>query len=219
MPLSKLHLAVALALQKQGFISSVELGGPNPPLSETLRIPDVLPEDAPKGRSVRRLAERPWDAYPLPGKEDESFKALKALDERRRIHSLEEDQGLDEQVEDDTDSSGVSASSSPALSQQAEDWPYPNLPRNPAARRLWLGLKYYNNQPVLSKMRMVSKPTKRIWLNKEDIGRITRGREAGYVRGLSRPGECLFVTTDAGVMESRECVDRMIGGMMLCRVY
>ncbi|KAI9656260.1 MAG: hypothetical protein M1821_004923 [Bathelium mastoideum] len=89
---------------------------------------------------------------------------------------------------------------------------------NVATRRLWLGLKYWNSQPVLSEMKMVSKPKQRIWLKAEDIGRIARGREAGYVKGLTRPGECLFVTTDKGVMEARECVERRLGGMVLCRV-
>lgn len=71
---------------------------------------------------------------------------------------------------------------------------------------------------MLSEMKMVSKPTKRIWMDTEGLGKIIRGREAGSVKGLSRPGECLFVSTDRGVMEARECVDRRVGGMLLCRV-
>ncbi|KAI9703419.1 MAG: hypothetical protein M1820_005891 [Bogoriella megaspora] len=89
---------------------------------------------------------------------------------------------------------------------------------NVASRRLWLSLKYWNNEPVLSEMKMVSKPKQRIWLSSIDLGKIVRGREAGYVKGLVRPGECLFVTTDRGVMEARECVERRVGGMVLCRV-
>ena len=65
---------------------------------------------------------------------------------------------------------------------------------------------------------MVSKPKKRIWLDVESLGTIVRGRRAGYVDGLTRPGECLFVSTDRGVLESRECVERKVGGMVLCRV-
>jgi len=89
---------------------------------------------------------------------------------------------------------------------------------NISTRRLWLGLKYWNSEPVLSKMNMVSKPTKRIWLDVESLAKIVRGRRAGYVDGLTRPGECLFVSTDRGVLEARECVERKVGGMMLCRV-
>ncbi|KAI9743779.1 MAG: hypothetical protein M1818_002513 [Claussenomyces sp. TS43310] len=94
----------------------------------------------------------------------------------------------------------------------------PVTQENVATRRLWLGLKYWNNEPVLSKMTMVSKPTKRIWMDVEGLGKIVRGRDADFVRGLTKTGECLFVSTDRGVMESRECVERKVGGMLLCRV-
>lgn len=89
---------------------------------------------------------------------------------------------------------------------------------NIATRRLWLGLKYWNSEPVLSRMNMVSKPKKRIWMDVESLALIVRGRRAGYVDGLTRPGECLFVSTDRGVLEARECAERKVGGMILCRV-
>jgi len=106
----------------------------------------------------------------------------------------------------------------PPLDDLSSYVPEPVTQENIATRRLWLGLKYWNNEPVLSKMQMVSKPTKRVWMDVEGLGRIVRGREAGYVKGLTKPGECLFVSTDKGVLESRECVERKIGGMLLCRV-
>lgn len=31
-------------------------------------------------------------------------------------------------------------------------------------------------------------------------------------------GEALYLTTDRGIMEVRECVERRVGGMVLCRV-
>lgn len=72
---------------------------------------------------------------------------------------------------------------------------------------------------------MVSKPTKRIWVGHEELGRIIRGRNTrarkmggGEVRGVTGVGECLFVSTDRGVLEARECVERKVGGMLLCRV-
>lgn len=71
---------------------------------------------------------------------------------------------------------------------------------------------------MLKEMKMVSKPTKRVWMDVEGIGKLVRGREADYVKGLTRPGECLFVSTDRGVLEARECVERRVGGMLLCRV-
>lgn len=96
--------------------------------------------------------------------------------------------------------------------------PEPVTQENISTRRLWLGLKYWNNEPVLSRMHMVSKPTKRVWMDVDGLARIVRGREAGFVKGLTTPGECIFVSTDKGLLEARECVERRIGGMLLCRV-
>jgi ribosomal protein S8 len=96
--------------------------------------------------------------------------------------------------------------------------PEPVTQENISTRRLWLGLKYWNNEPVLSKMSMVSKPTKRVWMDVEGLGKIVRGRDANYVTGLTKTGECLFVSTDRGVLEARECVEKKVGGMLLCRV-
>ncbi|KAF2709848.1 40S ribosomal protein S8 [Pleomassaria siparia CBS 279.74] len=94
-----------------------------------------------------------------------------------------------------------------------------NVPENPARRRLWLGMKYWNNEPVLKHMKLISKPTRRIWLTSEDLAKITRTRESSYVKGLTHPGECMFLTTDRGILEARDCVERKIGGMALCRVW
>lgn len=89
---------------------------------------------------------------------------------------------------------------------------------NVSSRRLWVGMKYYNGRPVLEKMRLVSKPTRRVWASVADIAGLVKGERKGYVNGLRGIGESMFVTTDRGIMEARECVERRIGGMLLCRV-
>lgn len=94
----------------------------------------------------------------------------------------------------------------------------PIMQENGASRRLWVGLKYYQSRPVLEKMRLVSKPTRRVWMPIADIERLVKGEKRGYVDGLRGIGESMFVTTDRGIMEARECVERRIGGMLLCRV-
>jgi ribosomal protein S8 len=98
--------------------------------------------------------------------------------------------------------------------------PAPITQSNISTRRLWLGLKYHpsSNEPVISKMSMVSKPTKRIWMGSEGLGRVVRGRDEGFVKGMRSPGECLFVSTDRGVLEAREAARRRVGGMVLCRI-
>ncbi|EME48935.1 hypothetical protein DOTSEDRAFT_162851 [Dothistroma septosporum NZE10] len=90
---------------------------------------------------------------------------------------------------------------------------------NRASRRLWLGLKYYQSSPVLSKAKMISKPTKRIWLSSRDLANVVRGSNAGEVKPLTQIGEIMAVSTDRGIMEARECVERRIGGQPLCRVW
>lgn len=106
----------------------------------------------------------------------------------------------------------------PPLDSLSSYVPEPVTQQNISSRRLWLGLKYWNNEPVMSKLSLISKPTKRIWVDVESLGKIIKGREAGHVKGLTRPGECLFVSTDKGILEARECVERKIGGQLLCRV-
>ena len=89
---------------------------------------------------------------------------------------------------------------------------------NIASRRLWVGLKYHNSIPVLERMRLVSKPTRRVWMPYADLDRLVKGERRGHVRGMRAVGEALYLTSDRGIMEVREAVERRIGGMLLCRV-
>jgi len=88
---------------------------------------------------------------------------------------------------------------------------------NVASRRLWLGLKYWNNEPVMRNVRSVSKPSREIQLKLWELEKVARGFRAGYVEGLNL-GECLFVSTDRGVLEVREALEKKLGGLVLCRV-
>ena len=176
-----MHVNIALGLQREGFLSSVTLGGPTPPKPFHLQ-PQHDPEQLQK--MAETLADEPWHAYPI----ETTSPSGKTQNMTEKVLGKE-------------------------LVQQA------SVPENPARRRLWLGLKYWQNEPVLKNMKLVSKPTRRIWLTSEDLGKITRTRESSYVKGLTHPGECMFVTTDRGIMEARECVERRLGGMALCRVW
>lgn len=93
----------------------------------------------------------------------------------------------------------------------------PTTQENIATRRLWLGLKYYDNEPVLSEMGLVSKPTKRVWMGVQGLDSLTKGKAHDYVKPL-QPGECMFLISDKGLFEIREAVERQIGGQLLCRV-
>ncbi|OCL03938.1 40S ribosomal protein S8 [Glonium stellatum] len=190
-PVSKLHVALMLGLQKEGFLSSVALGGPSPP--KPFLLQDSIADPTPK----HKISDEPWRVFPEP---DE-------VDEKALLESWAK-----------ATNSPIPTPTKATTTRSMEESYEESVPENPARRRLWLGLKYWNNEPVLSKMKLVSKPTRRIWLNSDDIGAIVRGRDAGYVKGISKPGECLFVTTDRGILEARECAEKRIGGMMLVRV-
>jgi ribosomal protein S8 len=83
---------------------------------------------------------------------------------------------------------------------------------------LWLGLKYWQNESVLGKVKMVSKPTRRVNIDVEGLRKVVCGKESGGVAGLRSPGESLFLSTDKGILEARECVEKKLGGLVLCRV-
>jgi ribosomal protein S8 len=94
----------------------------------------------------------------------------------------------------------------------------PVTQENVASRRLWLGLKYWQSEPVLGKLTPISKPKHRINLDLPGLRRVLTGERSGRVDGLRSPGECLFLATDQGIMEARECIEKKVGGLVLCRV-
>ncbi|KAJ5340623.1 hypothetical protein N7541_009747 [Penicillium brevicompactum] len=89
---------------------------------------------------------------------------------------------------------------------------------NVASRRLWIGLKYWQNESVLGKVKMVSKPTRRVNIDVEGLRRVVRGEDTQFVGGIRSPGESLYLSTDRGILEARECVEKKLGGLVLCRV-
>lgn len=157
-PLTHLHLSLGLLLQKQGFVSSIDIGGPTPP---TKHLPPL-------------------------------------------------------QNASDNNDNTAAATGAPAIPDAAESTV---TQANRASRRLWLGLKYWDGDAVLSKAQMISKPTRRIHLGAADLARVVRGKQAGYVKGMTRIGECVFLSTDRGIMEARDAAERQLGGLMLCRVW
>ena len=143
-PNTKLHLALCLAFQKEGLVSSVVRGGPKPPPPHLLL------------------------GHPTPDGEVESTE--------------------------------------------------PVTQENIASRRLWLGLKYWQNEPVIGKVTPISKANKKISLKLPDLRKVLQGRFGNTVAGLRSPGECLFLKTDQGLMESREALEKHTGGLVLVRV-
>jgi small subunit ribosomal protein S8 len=88
---------------------------------------------------------------------------------------------------------------------------------NISTRRLWLGLKYVDDQRVITKCQLLSKSNRRVYFNLREIEDMIKGRRAQMIRGLNL-GECMFIGTDRGVFEARDAIRRRVGGEALCRV-
>lgn len=93
----------------------------------------------------------------------------------------------------------------------------PVTPANVSSRRLWLGLKYVDNERVITKCELMSRGNRRVYFNLREIEEIVKGRRAQSIRGLGL-GECMFIGTDRGVFEARDAIRRQLGGEALCRV-
>ncbi|KAL2684895.1 hypothetical protein Neosp_005986 [[Neocosmospora] mangrovei] len=109
----------------------------------------------------------------------------------------------------------------PTPEQMVSQEPEPVTNANVATMRLWLGLKYWDGKPVLSKANAISVPSRIMTANIKELARLTRGFPTkvagGVVPGLNL-GECMFVSTSRGVLEVREALDRKQGGLLMCRV-
>jgi ribosomal protein S8 len=208
-PLTNLHLRLAQQMQKAGFLSSVTIAGLNQPPT-----PSVLGSHPDPVTTYTTKIPAHWARNPSYRAEDDG----EASDEGG--------EGAAESAE--------SAATPKNTSDLTTNNPYIFVPQQThtltqheslitkdsvATRRIWLGLKYWDNRPVIEHMRLVSKPTRRIWAGAKNLADLARGRDWQYVRGVRQVGECLFVTTDRGILEVREAAERGVGGMLLCRIW
>ncbi|ODQ64581.1 ribosomal protein S8 [Nadsonia fulvescens var. elongata DSM 6958] len=93
----------------------------------------------------------------------------------------------------------------------------PATPQNIATRKLWLGLKYDGFNPVLSKLRLISKPSHKFVLDEYQLRDLAVGKEVRKISPLA-PGEAIFVKiNNDDVVEIREAVAKRLGGQLLCR--
>ncbi|KAM0459920.1 hypothetical protein ACHAPV_000170 [Trichoderma viride] len=109
----------------------------------------------------------------------------------------------------------------PTAEQMVAQVPEPVTNATVAQMRIWLGLKYWEGRPVLNKASVISKPSRLMTVDVQELERLTRGFptkvKGGMVQGLG-VGECMFVSTSRGVLEVREALARKVGGVLMCRV-
>ncbi|GBL48149.1 hypothetical protein ACI3LY_002959 [Candidozyma auris] len=91
-------------------------------------------------------------------------------------------------------------------------------PDNIATRRLWLGLKYRDNRPVIRDLQLVSKPGRKVNLSLTEVKALASGFPVRFIKPL-QPAECIFLKTpDNEVVEIQEAAKRDLHGLALCRV-
>lgn len=93
-------------------------------------------------------------------------------------------------------------------------------PDNIATRRLWLGMKYRQGKPVLSKFQLISKPNRRVYANADELKEFASGQRFRFVKPLM-PGEIVFVRPKGSkeVINLHEAVKKQVDAELLCRVY
>lgn len=90
-------------------------------------------------------------------------------------------------------------------------------PARVADRRVWAELKYRQERPVLNKMSLVSHPSRRVFMDAEEVRRFVRGSRVKFVPGLGL-GEVCLINSRMGWVDGREAVKRGLGGEVIARV-
>lgn len=70
-----------------------------------------------------------------------------------------------------------------------------------------VGMKYYNNKPVIQDLRLLSKPGRRVYVGCDDIG--------GFYNGLG----IYIISTSKGVLSGQQAKKLRVGGELLCAVF
>ncbi|PFH48086.1 hypothetical protein AMATHDRAFT_6126 [Amanita thiersii Skay4041] len=88
-----------------------------------------------------------------------------------------------------------------------------------AQRRIWADLKYRDDRPVLRNMALVSKPSKRIFMDLSEIRLLCSGRRAQTIKPLGMGEIAILKTKVKGKewLEAREALQLGLPGEMICR--
>jgi ribosomal protein S8 len=86
------------------------------------------------------------------------------------------------------------------------------------AKILVAKLKYRGDRSVIGKLQLISKPSKNIVMDNEELDRLLRGRRVKGVQGACL-GEVFIVKTGSDTyMEGREAVRLGLGGEVMIKV-
>ena len=95
----------------------------------------------------------------------------------------------------------------------------PVTPDNVARRKLWLHLKYRYGNPVLSQLKIISKPSRRVFASLDELKSVVSGARDSPLLKRSRMGQITILDTPFGIIEAREALKRGVAGEVLCIAY
>ena len=84
---------------------------------------------------------------------------------------------------------------------------YNREPVRKGIENLNVELKYYDEAPVIKKIKRVSTPGRRVYSNIKELPLVRNGLG------------CLIVSTPKGIMSDREARESNVGGEVLCEVF
>lgn len=99
-----------------------------------------------------------------------------------------------------------------------DQYPVDVTPDNIATRRLWLGLKYRNNQSVIRNFSLILKPSRKVNLTATEVKALASGLAVRFIKPL-QPAESIFIKTgDKQILEIQEAAKKNLKGTALCRI-
>lgn len=84
-------------------------------------------------------------------------------------------------------------------------------------RRIWAELKYRDDRAVLTQMRLISMPSKRIIMEPSEVRALCSGRRAQFIAPLGMGEIAVVRTRNKEWLEAREAVRLNLGGEVVCR--
>ena len=98
--------------------------------------------------------------------------------------------------------------------------PIPITPDNINDRRLWVHLKYKHGESALNEMKIVSKPSRRVFASLEECKALACAKRVNSLIKKQLLGQVTIVQTEQfGILKLQEALQKQVGGEVLCIAY
>jgi small subunit ribosomal protein S8 len=92
----------------------------------------------------------------------------------------------------------------------------PLVPSKISERRIWMDLKYRHGQGVLSEMKCISKPSRRVFCSPEEARLICAQASQNALLKNQTLGQITILNTPYGIVEIKTALQKGVGGEVLC---